>query len=152
MMSGRLWVRMSPRKHRAKPEKHDVAGDNGRDELGRWKPGQSGNPAGRPPGLSLRSLIVDRLEECPEGLQDGRSLAEELVVRLVADAIKHDGQSRKILIEMLEGRPRQSVAVDTRPIVPIIDNIPRHEQYLDQAAAAIAEAERIAKKRAERDE
>lgn len=75
-----------------------------RDDKGRFVPGVSGNPHGRQPGsVSLRRLIRKRLEEAPKGSK--RSLAEELADRIVADAIESDGQSRKLVLEHLEGKP-----------------------------------------------
>ncbi|MBE0418114.1 MAG: hypothetical protein IBX63_10150 [Coriobacteriia bacterium] len=131
-----------PKKYPAKPpEKHALSGD--RDAQGRWRPGASGNPAGRPPGVSLRPLIEARLSDTPEGLE-GRTLGEELAMRIVADAIKRDGPSRKLVFELLEGKARQSVAI-TQPDAPVKEvSDEQHRAYAEAAVRVVREAEKAA--------
>ena len=64
-----------------------------------FKPGQSGNPAGRRKGsVSLTTRLNKMLARA-----DG-TLARDLIAATIHDAIAHDGQSRKIVWERTDGR------------------------------------------------
>lgn len=67
---------------------------------GKFKPGESGNPAGRPKGktVSIKMRIKKYLEENPEEVE-----------RLVQHFLKNDPA---LMWQMLEGRPKQSVDMD----------------------------------------
>lgn len=72
----------------------------------KFKKGRSGNPKGRPKGnVSLVPMLKAKLEEAPAGQR--RSFAEAFIESTLLDAIKNDGQSRKLVWEYLEGRPTQ---------------------------------------------
>lgn len=77
-----------------------------------FKPGQSGNPAGRPPGsLSLLGLLKKRLAEInPE---NGRTYAEQFMDNIIQDAMDLDGPSRKLVMQYIEGMPKQQMIIDT---------------------------------------
>lgn len=65
-----------------------------RDERGRFRPGLSGNPAGKPAGaLSITAEIKKRLQEIPEGQQ--KSYLELLVNRILKQAVV-DGNEQMI--------------------------------------------------------
>lgn len=65
-----------------------------RDERGRFKPGMSGNPVGKPAGaLSITAEIKKRLQEVPEGQQ--KSYLELLVNRILKQAVV-DGNEQMI--------------------------------------------------------
>jgi hypothetical protein len=71
-----------------------------------FKPGQSGNPAGRPKGRSLMDVIRERLErEMPDG---------ELVIDKLADAIiaraSCEWQFAKELLDRSDGPIPQTIA------------------------------------------
>lgn len=67
-----------------------------------FKPGQSGNPKGRPPGrCSLREMVRRELLKPVKGAKDGRTTAEEWARRLVAGAIDNDGMLN--VLRWLEG-------------------------------------------------
>jgi len=64
-----------------------------------WKPGQSGNPSGRPKGaLNLKNKIRKYLEENPGEVD-----------QLVQHFVKKDPG---LMWQMLEGRPKQNVDMD----------------------------------------
>ena len=67
---------------------------------GMFKPGESGNPAGRPKGrtVSIKMRIKKYLEENPDEVD-----------RLVQHFVKQDPA---LMWQMLEGRPKQSVDMD----------------------------------------
>jgi hypothetical protein len=100
----------------------------------KWKPGESGNPAGRPKGsLSLTDILRRQLQET---LQDGSKLekAEALVAKLIAVASGGDMQAMKLILDRLEGSPRQAIdlsgsapAFPSKIVVEIIDPEPYHD-------------------------
>lgn len=77
-----------------------------------FKPGQSGNPGGKPVGsLSLLGLLKKRLAEInPE---NGRTYAEQFMDNIIQDAMDLDGPSRKLVMQYIEGMPKQQMIIDT---------------------------------------
>lgn len=86
-----------------------------KSELYQEKPGgkfKKGNPGGgKPKGtLSLVTLIKQRLEQVgPDGQ---RTIAEHFVDNLLQDALGLDTQSRKLLMQYIEGMPLQKTDVE----------------------------------------
>jgi hypothetical protein len=75
------------------------------ENLRPWKPGQSGNPGGRP-----RKRLIDR--ELEELLSDSdSSLANAIARALLVRARKGDLKAIQLVVERTEGRPRQAVEV-----------------------------------------
>jgi len=64
-----------------------------------WKPGQSGNPAGRPPGRVSNTVRVlrDRLSEIDP--ETGYTYAELVAVALVHRAINGDAEAASMICE-----------------------------------------------------
>ena len=91
---------------------------------GQFPPGVSGNPAGRRPGAySLLSILRRKLQEASEVYgEDGvpLSVAEVIVRATLIDAATGDAQSRKLVWEYIEGKPRQTIAVGGDPDGPPI--------------------------------
>ena len=83
--------------------------DVDRDDKGRFLPGISGNPAGRPKGkLSLMAIIERKLEEIPKG--ETRARAEQLIdsyLNAILTGEQPDGTAIRHLIEMFDGKPTQ---------------------------------------------
>lgn len=84
-----------------------------RDEAGRFKPGISGNPAGRPKGsLSVVDAIRAKLQECPEGKE--KTYLHYLVEKIMKKAIVDDDVSMiKDIINRVDGMPKQSTDITT---------------------------------------
>lgn len=73
-----------------------------------FKPGKSGNPAGRPKGKkNLKTLLEQRLRKTVTIMEKGRkktlTMGELVVAKLVADAASGDALARKDLIRLMEG-------------------------------------------------
>ena len=71
-----------------------------------FKPGKSGNPAGRPKGsLSLVSILKSKLEEVDPISK--KKYAELFVEQILIDAAKEDGNSRRLALQYIEGMPKE---------------------------------------------
>lgn len=98
-----------------------------------FKPGESGNPAGKPPGTKNRSTIArkilemrsilpkDRMEalkvKFPE-IADNMSVEEIMTIVMAEGAISGDDKAYKALMDSAYGAPKQEVDVSTE-IKPI---------------------------------
>lgn len=72
--------------------------------------GVSGNPTGRPKNM-LSKAIRKKLEEVEEG-QD-KTVAERVTDKLVELALAGNIEAIRLLGDRSEGKPRQSISVDT---------------------------------------
>lgn len=68
-----------------------------------WKPGQSGNPGGRP----KKKLVDQALTELLEAKDSEEAIA--IAVKLIQMARGGDSQSAKLIAERTEGKPLQKV-------------------------------------------
>lgn len=70
-----------------------------------WKPGQSGNPGGRPKKKLVDELLTELLEASESG--EARLIAK----KLIALAKKGDTVAAKLVAERTQGKPMQKVEV-----------------------------------------
>jgi hypothetical protein len=79
------------------------------DYATRWKPGQSGNPGGRPKRMPLTDVTREKLpQKIPDDPQ-GRTYAEAIVDKLIAMAIGGDIAAIRELHDRAEGKARQTI-------------------------------------------
>lgn len=76
-----------------------------------FKPGQSGNPGGRPRQVATK-LLREMSAAQVEGAGDGETRLSRIVNQLLSKAEGGDLDAIKIVLDRLEGRPRQSVSLD----------------------------------------
>jgi hypothetical protein len=89
-------------------------------EKGKWKKGQSGNPAGRPKKLpELRELLANVLGD----EKDGRSAAEAILMALRAKATKGDVRAAELLLDRAYGKPKQDIDIEAN-IATVIMPVP----------------------------
>lgn len=78
-----------------------------RDEQGRYLPGTSGNPGGRPKGsVSLVAALRRELERRQDSGQPG---IEAVAARLVDLAVGGDLRAAREIADRLDGKPTQAV-------------------------------------------
>jgi len=78
-------------------------------EKGKWKKGQSGNPAGRPKKLpELRELLANVLGD----EKDGKTAAEAILMALRAKATKGDVRAAELLLDRAYGKPKQDIELE----------------------------------------
>jgi type II secretory pathway component GspD/PulD (secretin) len=90
----------------------------------KFKPGQSGNPSGRPKGsVSIRTEVRKLLQEAAkEGSAD--TVAVALAKRLIHQAFDGDMKAMQMVIEHIDGKPQQSIDLNaTIAEVQILDDI-----------------------------
>ena len=77
----------------------------------RFKPGESGNPEGRPKLTLLSEALREQLATVLPGV-DERTIAEHIARSLVREAIKGNVAAAKEIADRTEGKPKQSVDVN----------------------------------------
>src|SRR5215471_772241 len=97
--------------HRPRPENRARTGRKLPPESTRFKPGQSGNPGGRPTSAPITAAIREALDRD----HDGVTVAMAIVQRQVRRALKGNLDAAKWLAERLEGKARQSLDVTHTP-------------------------------------
>lgn len=82
----------------------------------KFKPGQSGNPAGRPKGIPNSKTRLLRLLELTQDLKnpvtgeiEGFTVMEQIDMMLIQKARKGDLASIRELLNRLEGSPQQAI-------------------------------------------
>ena len=81
-------------------------------EATQFKPGQSGNPGGRPKTAALSNACRDLLAQPMPGDAENRTYAQVIARMLAEKAVGGDIQAARELADRAEGRPRQSVEVE----------------------------------------
>ena len=114
-------------------DKPVLTGDN-RHENGQFKKGMSGNPSGRPKGSMSIPDMLKRIgeEEVPNELQDrvqrlfgeaeiGKiSMLEAVMRTTMMYAIQGKSWAVQFLADRLEGRPRQTIELESHEPVQLI--------------------------------
>ena len=110
-----------------------------------FKPGQSGNPAGRPDGSkNLSTILRDMLEEEIDvkvddtGRKERRKFSELIIRKLIKRASDGDPRAIKEIFDRIEGRAKQSVDVTTdgKPLNDEVDYTKLSDNVLRAIAAA----------------
>ena len=92
----------------------------------RWKPGQSGNPGGRPKGESIVALMRRVLERD----HHGKPLSEVLAERIIKEALAGKPAMVKEVLDRLEGpvNQRHEVTVERRSALEILADMSVEEK------------------------
>ncbi len=79
----------------------------------RFKPGETGNPQGRPKLTLLSEALREELAKVLPGL-DERTMAEHIARSLIREAIKGNVMAAREIADRSEGRPKQAIDVDMK--------------------------------------
>lgn len=110
-----------------------VGSGNGKN-LQKWKPGQSGNPKGRPKaGESLTELLYNYGEKFVEN-SNKIKYKEAFIRKLWYNAIRRDESTiSKYVFDRLEGKPAESVVIENKNTETVsLEDLPHElkKQYL----------------------
>lgn len=95
--------------------------ENSLANLKKWKPGQSGNPRGRPPGPDLIRLIREELAKVvTDDKGEKRTVARKLIQVILKGAMKGNHQQQRMIMNYLHGLPKATLEV-TQNSMPFED-------------------------------
>ncbi len=77
----------------------------------RFKPGESGNPEGRPKLTLLSEALREQLAHVLPGVDD-RTVAEHIARSMIREALKGNVMAAKEIADRTEGKPKQAIDVD----------------------------------------
>ena len=80
-------------------------------KTGLFLPGQSGNPSGRPKGVSITKMLLETLEKTPEGSKI--TYAEAILKKILTKAIAEG--NTQVLLELwdkVDGRSKQTLGFE----------------------------------------
>ena len=96
-----------------------------------WKPGQSGNPGGRPPeGYSLRRMLISELKRQTgaKGKKGFHAKGELIVQKAVELAIDGDPRLIREIMNRVDGYPKQPLDVSMEAEISQIDLIDQADE------------------------
>lgn len=75
----------------------------------KWKPGQSGNPAGKPPWTrSAETLFREAIKKIAED-QKIEDVERDLIITLLAKAKKGDTKALEMYLDRMYWKPKQTI-------------------------------------------
>ncbi len=102
-----------------------------------WKPGQSGNPGGRPKRDAITAALRDQLQSKMPG-RDERTVAEAIAFVLVKRALRGDVRAIREIMDRTEGKPLLAVKMEG---VVTLDATQRQKRIMELLARANRETE-----------
>jgi len=100
--------------------------ETGRNEDGTFKEGVSGNPGGRPEGVSIVALLKRKLREKPNDTDDKTWLEQSVDVILKKAITEEDEKMLRDMIDRVDGKPKQSLDVEGQidTTITVVSKIP----------------------------
>lgn len=91
----------------------------------RWKPGQCGNPFGRPVKTPMSDRYLKALEtklpdevRCKLGLPKGSTVGDAIARRLAVKALNGSVEAAREIADRVEGKPAQAVRLEGDALLP----------------------------------
>jgi hypothetical protein len=112
----------------------------------RFQPGQSGNPAGRPPGalnkktLAARALLEERAEEIVTNLMDRAMEGHGTAMRLCFDRLVPKGLDRPVAIELPVVKTPEDAEL---ALTVVLDELAAGKLTISEASALITVIDRM---------
>ena len=103
---------MAKRSFTDKQRKNSEAEKRKLANLKPFKPGQSGNPSGRPKSITLSEAYRKQLAQPMPNDTQGRTYAEVIACRVVVAAATGDVSAAREIADRTEGKARQSIDID----------------------------------------
>src|ERR1017187_9707883 len=86
-----------------------------------WKPGESGNPGGRPKKKPLTDAYAALLAKLIPNDKEGRTFAEAIAQAMIKEAVKGKVNAASEIADRIEGKSLQRVAVsDGDPLAELL--------------------------------
>jgi len=80
--------------------------ESNRGEDGKFKPGVSGNPNGRPKGKTIAGIIREKIEQADE---NGKTKIDKLADILINKAMDGDFKALELIWNYMDGKPDQKI-------------------------------------------
>lgn len=109
---------MADSKSKSSPPTENSGANSAKPKRGRpenlkpWKPGQSGNPGGRPRTAHITEAYRAVLGQIDPEDPEGRTYAERLAEKQVKLAIQGNTQAAREVTDRVEGRAKQQIKLD----------------------------------------
>jgi hypothetical protein len=118
---------MSMKAARSPENRRKTEGSVRNSEATRWKPGQSGNPGGRPKTAPLSQACRELLAAPVPDDAKRRTYAEAIAESLAEKALEGDIRAAQELGDRAEGRARQSIEIQNTALAEAFDRMTRDE-------------------------
>jgi hypothetical protein len=86
----------------------------------KFKPGQSGNPAGRKPGSGLTDLLRKEIEKIDPTDENKRTYKEKIVIATMRLAIRGNAAAMREIWERMDGKVMQPIGGDLQSPVSVM--------------------------------
>jgi hypothetical protein len=117
---------MGAKKKAAKPANRHKTGFRGPSpDVGKetqFKPGESGNPAGRPPSIlseAYKAVLAQAVPQDPEG----RTYAQLIAIGQARSAVKGNTGAAKEIADRVEGKAKESIEISGKDGAPVEFNL-----------------------------
>ena len=83
-----------------------------------FKPGESGNPGGRPSGRSITKILRERMEYAPTARPKPKTIKEALADALIDEALDGDASHAGLILDRTEGKVKDVLKLEGERTMP----------------------------------
>ena len=116
------------------------------ENLKPWKPGQSGNPGGRPRRDAITGALREQLASQTNSPDGGsETIADAIAAALIKHALRGDVRAIREIADRTEGRPRQQFNIEAS--ATFSDSSPKYDfsRFSDEQLCRLVELLELAK-------